>query len=71
MGKKKMPEGATEESLLAELREAIEGVEDTDGYTEPDATLLRYLKARDWSVKAAAKQLIASLEWRAEYKPST
>ncbi|GFQ06694.1 random slug protein 5 [Phtheirospermum japonicum] len=34
-----------------------------------DASILRYLRARNWNVKKAVKMLKASLKWRLEYKP--
>ncbi|KAL2242262.1 UNVERIFIED_CONTAM: CRAL-TRIO domain-containing protein C23B6.04c [Sesamum indicum] len=34
-----------------------------------DASIARYLRARNWNVKKAVKMLKASLKWRLEYKP--
>ncbi|KAL3619725.1 hypothetical protein CASFOL_034637 [Castilleja foliolosa] len=34
-----------------------------------DASISRYLRARNWNVKKAVKMLKASLKWRLEYKP--
>ncbi|GAB2271155.1 hypothetical protein Dimus_006001 [Dionaea muscipula] len=34
-----------------------------------DASISRYLRARNWHVKKAAKMLKATLKWRSEYKP--
>lgn len=34
-----------------------------------DATIRRYLTARNWNVKKATKMLKDSLKWRSEYKP--
>ncbi|GAB4845065.1 hypothetical protein Ancab_038471 [Ancistrocladus abbreviatus] len=34
-----------------------------------DATISRYLQARNWHVKKAVKMLKATLKWRTEYKP--
>lgn len=34
-----------------------------------DASIARYLTARNWNVKKATKMLKDSLKWRAEYKP--
>lgn len=34
-----------------------------------DASIARYLRARNWNVKKAIKMLKGSLKWRAEYKP--
>lgn len=34
-----------------------------------DATLCRYLRARDWNIGKASKMLVETLKWRREYKP--
>lgn len=34
-----------------------------------DASISRYLRARNWNVKKAVKMLKATLKWRLEYKP--
>jgi len=34
-----------------------------------DACISRYLRARNWNVKKAAKMLKLTLKWREEYKP--
>lgn len=34
-----------------------------------DASIARYLRARNWNVKKAFKMLKATLKWRSEYKP--
>ncbi|KAK6137027.1 hypothetical protein DH2020_029226 [Rehmannia glutinosa] len=34
-----------------------------------DASILRFLKARNWNTKRAAKMLKETLKWRIEYKP--
>ncbi|XP_031739563.1 phosphatidylinositol transfer protein 3 isoform X4 [Cucumis sativus] len=34
-----------------------------------DASILRYLKARNWNTKKANKMLKETLKWRLEYKP--
>nr|XP_043606203.1 phosphatidylinositol transfer protein 3-like [Erigeron canadensis]XP_043606204.1 phosphatidylinositol transfer protein 3-like [Erigeron canadensis]XP_043606206.1 phosphatidylinositol transfer protein 3-like [Erigeron canadensis] len=34
-----------------------------------DASISRYLRARNWNVKKAAKMLEASLKWRTDFKP--
>lgn len=57
--------------LMAELRERISDVEPLpheDFFTRTD-TLLRFLKARQWSVDEAEKQLRATVEWRREIDP--
>lgn len=60
---------ADKDRMVAELRAAIVGLPDADRYIEDPATLPRYLRARDWNVAAATKQLTETLEWRGEYKP--
>ncbi|GAB2290580.1 hypothetical protein Dimus_024861 [Dionaea muscipula] len=34
-----------------------------------DASISRYLRARNWHAKKAAKMLKETLKWRLEYKP--
>lgn len=34
-----------------------------------DASIIRYLKARNWNTKKAAKMLKETLKWRLVYKP--
>lgn len=34
-----------------------------------DATLCRYLRAREWNLGKAQKMLVETLKWRREYKP--
>lgn len=34
-----------------------------------DATISRYLRARNWNVKKATKMIKETLRWRSEYKP--
>ena len=34
-----------------------------------DASILRYLKARNWNTKKANKMLRETLKWKLEYKP--
>ncbi|KAJ4952958.1 hypothetical protein NE237_029790 [Protea cynaroides] len=34
-----------------------------------DASISRYLRARNWNIKKATKMLKATLKWRSEYKP--
>jgi len=53
--------------LLEDLRKRVADVEPIPG--EPDffnnaETLMRYLKAREWNVEEAEKQLKATIEWR-------
>ncbi|URE22304.1 CRAL TRIO domain containing protein [Musa troglodytarum] len=36
-----------------------------------DASVSRYLRARNWNVEKASKMLKESLKWRLEYKPET
>lgn len=59
------------DQLLSELRSRIANVEPLPGdkYIQEDETLLRFLKAREWSVDAAEKQLREAIEWRRSYQP--
>jgi hypothetical protein len=34
-----------------------------------DASILRFLRARNWNVQKASKMLKAAVKWRASYKP--
>jgi hypothetical protein len=34
-----------------------------------DASVLRFLRARNWNVQKASKMLKAAVKWRASYKP--
>lgn len=35
----------------------------------PDASIVRFLRARNWNTKKAARMLKEAMKWRMEYKP--
>lgn len=60
--------------LLKQFRESIPTIwtEELTGIEKlflSDATLCRYLRAREWNLSKAQKMLVDSLKWRREYKP--
>lgn len=59
-----------QESKLVQYRKRIEEASsDGDEYTVPDfQTLLRFLRARDFSIDKATAMLQESLQWRAEHR---
>lgn len=59
-----------QESKLVQYRKRIEEASsDGDEYTVPDfQTLLRFLRARDFSIDKATTMLQESLQWRAEHR---
>lgn len=61
------------DQLLAELRKRVANEEPLPGetYFRDDETLLRFLKAREWNLDAAEKQLREAIAWRRSYKPLT
>ena len=69
----KMPKKVLSEEeigiLVVQVRSAIKGLGDTDGYAVDDKMLVRYLRARNWDVDGAVAQLTETLQWRSEYKP--
>uniref|UniRef100_A0A1I8IXH0 Thioredoxin domain-containing protein n=1 Tax=Macrostomum lignano TaxID=282301 RepID=A0A1I8IXH0_9PLAT len=56
--------------LLAELRQRVAGEEPLPGedYFQDEVTLLRFLRAREWNLDAAEKQLRGAIDWRRSYK---
>lgn len=54
------------ESIPTFWPETLTGVEEV---FLTDATLCRYLRARDWSLSKAQKMLLETLKWRRDYKP--
>lgn len=68
--------GSQEEALfeekrakISEVRKILEPVPDKLLLYCSDASIARYLRARNWNVKKAAKMLKETLKWRLEYKP--
>ncbi|KAK2984674.1 hypothetical protein RJ640_006657, partial [Escallonia rubra] len=54
---------------INEVRKLIGPLSDKLSLYCSDATISRYLRARNWNVKKATKMLKATLKWRLEYKP--
>ncbi|GAV57485.1 CRAL_TRIO domain-containing protein/CRAL_TRIO_N domain-containing protein [Cephalotus follicularis] len=52
-----------------ELRKMIGPIADKLPVLCSDASMTRYLRARNWNTKKAAKMLKETLKWRLEYKP--
>lgn len=55
-----------QESKLLELREMLRDRSGSDAKIPNYQTMLRFLRARDFSVEKAAQQLLGSMKWRAE-----
>eukprot|EP00887_Chlorella_sp_A99_P003143 scaffold9.g3143.t1 len=63
---------AEQEAKLTQLEEAVSHVAQSCASHRAfctRATYVRYLRARSWNVHKAAKMLLATLSWRAEFKP--
>ncbi|PKU81163.1 hypothetical protein MA16_Dca014046 [Dendrobium catenatum] len=54
---------------ISEVRKLLEPVPDKLLLYCSDASIARYLRARNWNVKKAVKMLKETLKWRLEYKP--
>ncbi|XP_031273036.1 phosphatidylinositol transfer protein 3-like [Pistacia vera] len=61
----------SEEQLakINEVRKLLGPLSDRSSIYCSDASISRYLTARNWNVKKATKMLKETLKWRAEYKP--
>ncbi|CAH9113355.1 unnamed protein product [Cuscuta epithymum] len=62
---------APEEQMqkIDEVRKSIGPISGELALFCSDASISRYLRARNWNVKKAVKMLKATLKWRLEYKP--
>ncbi|KAI4300981.1 hypothetical protein L6164_034304 [Bauhinia variegata] len=58
-----------EQAKIGEIRKIIGPIADKVPLLFSDASILRFLKARNWSTKKAAKMLKNTLKWRLEFKP--
>uniref|UniRef100_A0A1I8H5Z4 Thioredoxin domain-containing protein n=1 Tax=Macrostomum lignano TaxID=282301 RepID=A0A1I8H5Z4_9PLAT len=67
------PSQEQQAKLLADLRQRVAGEEPLPGedYFQDEVTLLRFLRAREWNLDAAEKQLRGAIDWRRSYKPLT
>ncbi|KAH0455249.1 hypothetical protein IEQ34_015281 [Dendrobium chrysotoxum] len=54
---------------ISEVRNLLEPVPEKLLLYCSDASIARYLRARNWNVKKAVKMLKETLKWRLEYKP--
>ncbi|KAF7819207.1 random slug protein 5-like [Senna tora] len=54
---------------IGEIRKIIGPIADKFPALFSDASILRYLIARNWNTKKAAKMMRETLKWRLEYKP--
>ncbi|GMY19987.1 phosphatidylinositol transfer protein 3-like [Fagus crenata] len=77
MSSKKCRGSLTEKTLspeelqtkINEIRKMIGPIADKLPTLCSDASILRFLRARNWNTKKAAKMLKDTLKWRLEYKP--
>ncbi|RWW20781.1 hypothetical protein GW17_00015090 [Ensete ventricosum] len=60
-----------EKAKINEVREILGPMVDMLPNLCSDASVSRYLRARNWNVEKASKMLKESLKWRLEYKPET
>ncbi|KAL6525562.1 hypothetical protein OROHE_015869 [Orobanche hederae] len=58
-----------EQAKINEVRKLIGPVANKVPCQCSDASILRFLRARNWSAKRAAKMMKETLKWRIEYKP--
>ncbi|RXH74035.1 hypothetical protein DVH24_016857 [Malus domestica] len=76
-GMKKSPSNGSEKILsceeqqakINEVKKLIGTLPDKLSIYCSDASISRYLRARNWNVKKATKMLKDTLRWRSEYKP--
>ncbi|XP_061352540.1 uncharacterized protein LOC133297418 [Gastrolobium bilobum] len=77
MSFKRLKEGATEKTLspkeeqakIGEVRKIIGPILDKFPALCSDASVLRFLRARNYNAKKAAKMLKGTMKWRLEFKP--
>ncbi|KAL5559041.1 hypothetical protein UlMin_035252 [Ulmus minor] len=68
-GLDKTTPSAEQQAKINEVRTLIGTLPEKLSLYCSDASLARYLRARNWNVKKATKMLKDTLKWRAEYKP--
>ncbi|GJM86870.1 hypothetical protein PR202_ga02769 [Eleusine coracana subsp. coracana] len=56
-------------SKIGKVRAALGQLSGKSALYCSDASIARYLIARNWDVKKATKMLKKTLKWRSEYKP--
>ncbi|CAN6825306.1 unnamed protein product [Brassica oleracea] len=64
-----LDDGSQHDNKVRELRSAIEPLSGQSLVFCSDASLRRYLAARNWNVEKAKKMLEETLKWRSTYKP--
>ncbi|KAI4348527.1 hypothetical protein L6164_009240 [Bauhinia variegata] len=77
MSSVKLKGGATEKILspaeqqakIVEVRKLIGPIADKFPALFSDASILRFLKARNWNTKKTVKMMKATLKWRLDFKP--
>ncbi|XP_048236204.1 phosphatidylinositol transfer protein 3 isoform X2 [Ricinus communis] len=68
-GSEKSPSPEEQRAKINDVKKMIGALADKFPALCSDASILRYLRARNWSVKKAAKMLKETLKWRLEFKP--
>ncbi|XP_044474571.1 phosphatidylinositol transfer protein 3-like [Mangifera indica] len=58
-----------QQAKIHEVRRLLGPLSDRSSIYCSDASISRYLMARNWNIKKATKMLKETLKWRAEYKP--
>ncbi|KAI8562611.1 hypothetical protein RHMOL_Rhmol03G0048200 [Rhododendron molle] len=58
-----------QQAKINEIRKSIGSITSKFPMLCSDASILRYLKARNWNTKKASKMLKETLKWRLDYKP--
>ncbi|KAJ4977773.1 hypothetical protein NE237_008553 [Protea cynaroides] len=68
-GREKTLSHEEQQTKINEVRQLIGPIANKLPHFCSDASILRYLKARNWNTKKASKMLKETLKWRVEYKP--
>ncbi|XP_038716601.1 phosphatidylinositol transfer protein 3-like isoform X2 [Tripterygium wilfordii] len=68
-GCEKLLTSEEQQAKINEVRRLIGPLPDKLAIYCSDASISRYLRARNWNIKKATKMLKGTLKWRAEYKP--
>ncbi|XP_062099360.1 uncharacterized protein LOC133805248 [Humulus lupulus] len=69
IGCEKILPSEDQQAKVNEVRKSIGPLPDKLSIYCSDASICRYLRARNWNVKKATKMLKDTLKWRSEYKP--
>ncbi|KAM0952899.1 putative CRAL-TRIO lipid binding domain, CRAL/TRIO domain, CRAL/TRIO domain superfamily [Dioscorea sansibarensis] len=65
----KQPLSEEQQAKISEIRKSLGQLPEKLSHYCTDASIARYLAARNWNVKKATKMLKDTLKWRLEYKP--